>query len=271
MKHLFDSLKDEYQHNLASMRIVKTQSIDEISKRLLVNIDEGRYKTVSEKTGIPQIWIAASFEREASSNFSRSPAQGDRWDHVSVHVPRGRGPFMDWNEAAEDAYHLNGLDLVGVANWSWALACYYGELFNGFGYRDYHSMRSPYLWGGTNLQQPGKYVEDGKFDPNVMDSQIGIVPIMMRLAQARPELKINGAWPFLETEEPLVAPIVQTPLANYDIHAIQQALLAHGYSPGPIDGSFGRKTSNALRDFEAANGLKADGLLDYETIQLLGI
>ena len=271
MKHPFEFLRAEYTTLMGQMKIVRVNDIEAVCNRLIEFIDEGKYKTVSDKTGVPQIWMAASFEREASSDFSRSPAQGDRWDHVSRNVPRGRGPFLDWDEAAEDAYHLNGLDQVGATNWSWSLACYYGELFNGFGYRDYHSMRSPYLWGGTNLQQPGKYVSDGKFDPSAVDSQLGIVPIMMRMAEIKLELRIGSEWPFINAPvTPLAAPI-KTPLANYDIHAVQQALLAHGFPPGPIDGSFGRKTSSALRDFEAANGLVADGLLDYETVVALGI
>lgn len=271
MKHPFELLRAEYFALLGGMKITRNADIEATAKRLMENVNEGHYKSVSDKTGIPQIWIAASFEREASSNFARSPAQGDRWDHVSVNVPRGRGPFMSWEEAALDAYHLNGLDKVGADNWSWPLACYYGELFNGFGYRDYRGIRSPYLWGGTNLQQPGKYTSDGKYDSSVMDKQLGIVPIMMRLAQMNKDLNIGKEWPFTGTSgTPIVVPI-KTPMANYDIHTIQEALQAHGFSPGKIDGSFGRKTSAALRDFEAANGLKADGLLDYETVAALGI
>lgn len=274
MKHPIELLSPEYKKLLGMMRVTRFNDIDATARRLVKNYDSGHYRTVSEKTGIPIVWMAASFEREASSNFSRSPAQGDRWDQVSKNVPRGRGPFPGgWDEAALDAYSLNGLDKVGASNWTWALMCYYGELFNGFGYRDFRGIRSPYLWGGTSLQQRGKYTSDGKYDSTVMDSQLGIVPIMMRMCELRPGLTIADPWPFVTDQVvtvPLIAP-TKTQTAAYDIFAVQQALLDRGFSPGNIDGSFGRKTSAALRAFEAANGLTADGLLDQQTVAALGL
>lgn len=252
------------------MRVQRVGEVNAAAERLLKFVDQGRYDQASDETGVPQIWIATSFEREASSDFRRSPAQGDRWDSVSTHVPKGRGPFKTWTAAAVDAYHLNGLDKVGAANWTWALACYYAELFNGFGYRDYHRMRSPYLFGGTNLQQIGKYTSDGKFDARHMDAQLGVVPLMMRMAQIAPDLSIGGAWPFSlgPTSVPSIVP-AQTPVAAYDVFAIQRALKASGFDPGMVDGSFGRKTSAALRAFEASKGLVADGLLDAKTAAAL--
>lgn len=189
MKHLFPDLKPEYTRLLAAMQITRLDDANKTALRLLGN--RHRYQPVASKTGIPLIWIAASFEREASSDFRRSPAQGDFWNVVSTHVPKGRGPFPDWVSAALDAYALNGLDKIGAGNWTWELCCFYGETFNGFGYRDYHQMPSPYLWGGTSVQKRGKYTADGHFDPTKFDTQLGIIPIMKRMVAMDPTLEIG--------------------------------------------------------------------------------
>jgi lysozyme family protein len=55
-----------------------------------------RYQTVEAKTGIPWFVIAVIHERESSQNRFGSLAQGDPWNRVSVHVPKGRGPFQSW-------------------------------------------------------------------------------------------------------------------------------------------------------------------------------
>lgn len=274
MKHVFDELRPGIEADLAVMKIRpdRIADFDRTAVKLVRFYQQGLYGDVSAETGVPVAWIAASFEREAASDFSRSPAQGDRWDRVSVNVPRGRGPFKSWAEAAKDAYHINGLDKVGAQNWTWALADYYAELFNGFGYRDYHHMLSPYVVGGTNLQTRGKYTTDGGFDSSVMDTQLGVIPLMMRMAELCPGLTLPGPWPFPEPMQVVRAPSIapqQTPLAGFDIEAVQRALNAQGYGPLLVDGSFGRKTSGALRAFEASKGLETDGLLDQATVDAL--
>jgi uncharacterized protein (TIGR02594 family) len=45
-----------------------------------------------------------------------------------------------------------------------------------------------------------------------------------------------------------------------DTRAIQQALADLGFDPGPVDGIRGRQTIEAIRAFQAANGLMADGI-----------
>ena len=46
---------------------------------------------------------------------------------------------------------------------------------------------------------------------------------------------------------------------------IQKALKRAGYSPGSIDGKFGPKTLKAIRGFQAAKGLKQDGIVGPQT------
>lgn len=46
---------------------------------------------------------------------------------------------------------------------------------------------------------------------------------------------------------------------------IQAALRNSGFDPGSIDGKIGPKTKKAIKDFQAANGLAADGKVGQKT------
>jgi lysozyme family protein len=270
MQHPFDVLKQEYSTLLAHMLVTRQGDVDLIAHRLVLHYHAGRYTDASQATGVWIPFMAASFEREASSDFTKSAAQGDRWDRVSVNVPRGRGPFASWTAAAVDAYHLDGLDKVGAGHWTWPLACFYGELFNGFGYRDYHQMHSPYLWGGTNIQQPGKYTSDGKFDPNTLDRQIGIVPMMQRMVELVPDLALPGPSPFAMAPgtigPPALAP-VGVGGGETDTDWIQESLNALGADPQlDVDGNYGRQTRAAVRAFQTTAGITVDGFVGPQTI-----
>ncbi len=49
------------------------------------------------------------------------------------------------------------------------------------------------------------------------------------------------------------------------IKKIQTALKNAGYEVGPIDGKMGRKTKDAIKDFQRENGLTADGIVGQKT------
>jgi hypothetical protein len=53
--------------------------------------------------------------------------------------------------------------------------------------------------------------------------------------------------------------------------AVQRALAARGYSPGPIDGVFGQQTEAAVYNLQAAEGVATDGVVGPETARLLGL
>lgn len=276
--HFFEQLRPEIEANLAACKILPSRlaEVDQVVEhKLLRFVQQDRYAAASSATGVPVPFMAASFEREASSDFTRSPAQGDPLDEVSTHVPKGLGPYLGpdaWTRAAEDAYRIDGLDKVGAANWTWALGCYYGEAFNGWGYRDWHRMRTPYLWGATNLQQRGKYEADGRFNASMWDEQLGMVPLMMRLVEMVPGLTFPGAWPFPEPMAPAQMPPetpAPTPIARVDVFAVQRALNAKGFGPLVVDGSFGKHSSRAFRDFETSAGLPEDGMLDQAAVDRL--
>ncbi len=54
-----------------------------------------------------------------------------------------------------------------------------------------------------------------------------------------------------------------------DVLKLQQCLLALGYDPQGVDGKFGRGTENAVKMYQAANGLEADGKAGHLTLSKL--
>jgi peptidoglycan hydrolase-like protein with peptidoglycan-binding domain len=60
--------------------------------------------------------------------------------------------------------------------------------------------------------------------------------------------------------------------ANADqVRQVQEALKAQGHDPGPIDGTMGAQTQEALRAFQKSKDLPVTGQLDSETIDKLGV
>ena len=54
-------------------------------------------------------------------------------------------------------------------------------------------------------------------------------------------------------------------LRGSDVEAAQRRLDTWGFSPGPIDGLYGRRTEAAVREFQASRGLKVDGIVGPRT------
>lgn len=55
-----------------------------------------------------------------------------------------------------------------------------------------------------------------------------------------------------------------------DVSKVQSKLRAWGYYDGPVDGHYGASTFNAVKSFQAKNGLGADGVVGKATWQALG-
>jgi len=54
-----------------------------------------------------------------------------------------------------------------------------------------------------------------------------------------------------------------------NVKQVQMALKNAGYNPGPVDGRMGRQTRDALKAFQKANGLAADGKIGKHTWEIL--
>lgn len=181
--------------DLAALKIANSKRWDEAkltrdfkspAQRLVGSNAKQRYLTVSGKTGVPWWFIAVVHEREASQAWSLSLAQGDPWNKPSVHVPANRGPFNSWEEAAVDALVECAPHAARNTDWSAGGALTMLEQYNGLGYFS-HGIPSPYIWSGTDQYKSGKYVKDGVFDPNAVDSQLGcagLLKTMMELDQS---------------------------------------------------------------------------------------
>jgi lysozyme family protein len=254
MKHPFEILKPEYAQLLSIMTVrpEKKEIVDHIAVKLLSL--KTRWEPISAINGVPIVLMATSFEREAASNFAKNPAQGWSWRTQSSIIPHN-GPFPTWQAAALEAYHLNGLDKVGRDNWTWELVCFYGEMFNGFGYRDFHARHTPYLWAMTNIQTRGKYIEDGKFDESHFDEQIGIIPVARRMVEIDPTV----ALPAVAIPTPAHSGLADPATTGVDTKWVQDALNKLGWQPElKVDGSYGDKTKKAVEHFQRSFGLKVD-------------
>jgi lysozyme family protein len=268
MIHPFSVLSREYSDLLAQMKILRLNEAQDAAALLLRN--KARFFDVNQKTGVPIAWAMASFEREASSDFRLSPAQGDPWNRVSKHVPKGRGPFKSWTDAAIDAYRIDDLDEVGAGNWTWARACFEGELFNGFGYRD-HGIHSPYLWAGTNIYSRGLYTSDGRLNLSKKDSRLGIVPMMVALVQRDASLALADLLPVMVA--PSLVPPDGPPLGvGGGVHSTKwlQASLNTLIKAGlKVDGSYGRRTRAAVKRFQKIAGIHVDGFAGDQTFDAI--
>jgi lysozyme family protein len=181
-----------------------------------------RYQAVEKATGVPWTMIAAIHERESSQSWKASLAQGDPWDRVSTHVPRGRGPFRSWEAAAIDALELDGL--TKVIDWRLEKILYYLELYNGWGYFN-HGVPSPYLWGATSIQKPGKYVADGVWSARAVDKQIGCAALIRAMMDLDASIK-----PIREEGDQPAANLAPAPTASSRVPAERAAR-----EPGPSD------------------------------------
>lgn len=179
----FEILEPEYERLWLEAQIIPIRHPAFVTAKIRMETYKERYAAVEVATGIPWYFIGALHLREAALNFHAWFYNGDpMFDHNhvpcrTVHVPRGlpRDPHVSWEIGAIDALRREGLD--GLAPWTPTRLAWGGEKFNGFGYRKWHHIPSPYLWGGTTVQEKGKYIKDGEFDPGEMDEQLGIMGI----------------------------------------------------------------------------------------------
>lgn len=201
----FAALKDEYAATWRAMAAsdAHRKTFEAVARRLYQSLP--LYQGVTALTGVPASLIMVIHERESGARFSSHLHNGDPLTARTVHVPAGhpidgRPPFA-WADSAADALRMKALDKI--VDWSVERALFVLEGYNGFGYRQYHAMRSPYLWGGTNQQQPGKYVADGVFDATVMDEQLGCAGLLSALWTIDPALRLPMAG---EAARPAPAP-----------------------------------------------------------------
>ena len=99
-------------------------------------------------------------------------------------------------------------------------------------------MVSPYRWGGTRVQQWGKYVADGKFEENEMDQQIGTTAVLKSLKQLEATIDVEAGLA-IPSQETAPAPTTHAPVASDLAHLVVAALERKGYQvdrgPGELN------------------------------------
>jgi lysozyme family protein len=229
--------------------------------------NKGRYLAIARQADMPDIawvFIAVSHYRESSQDFSRSLAQGDRWNEVSHNVPAGRGPFKSFEDAAVDALVKCAPKAAFLKDWSIGGILTNLERFNGLGYARM-GKPSAYVWSGTNQYEKGKYVADGVFDPEKVDAQLGVAGLIMTMIQIDPSITFDGPAPQIQPR-----PITPSAQPVRDGIWLQNSLNRLGASPKlDLDGIVGPSTRNAVRAFQLASGIEVDGLVGPATFDAL--
>jgi lysozyme family protein len=181
-----------------------TRNFATVARRLVAPEAKTRYQAVQARTGVPWPIIAVIHERECSQGWNGSLAQGDPWNRISVHVPAGRGPFASWEACAVDA--LVSCPPYAARNKDWTIGAALTKLeeYNGLGYAA-RGRPSPYIWSGTDQYRSGKYVRDGVYDPDIVDSQLGCAGLLMAMVALDKSIKFTGQKPATSVP-PVVAP-----------------------------------------------------------------
>jgi len=266
MQHPYAALGSEYAALLARASITRRRPVQLGIERVMDSLP--RYLDLSA----PAVLIGALDLRESDCNPHLGLGQGDPWDQVSRHVPANKGPFASWRAAAVFYIAYDHLD-APPAPWCWEVACYTGENWNGWGPR-LHGCHTGYLWSCTSVYDPvrfggqgrgGKYVRDGVWDPEEIDAQPGIIPVMQGVIALRPDLALPRAYATVQAPTMVPAPrpgpegTGQTPDGARWLQDALNRVLDFD-PPLALDGSVGRRTTQAVRAFQQAYGLRVDGL-----------
>lgn len=146
------------------------------------------------------VFVAVIHNRESGMNFSTHLGQGDPLNKKTVHVPAGRGPFL-----GADAFERGAVDALvdcaphaAVANKDWSISgmLTYLERYNGLKYAN-AGRPSPYLWSGTTIYDPptgpgGKVVVDHGPIENVVDKQLGVAGLLLKLDELDDTIDLSG-------------------------------------------------------------------------------
>lgn len=144
----------------------------------LVEKSKERYQVVADAFRVPWYFVGIVHLMEGSCNFKTHLHNGDSLLKRTVNVPAGHpkqgNPPFTWEVSAIDALDLEEVEGPFASTGAMLDKI---ERFNGLGYRK-KGIPSPYLWSGSNYYWRGKYVADGKFDPNAVSKQVGAAVVL---------------------------------------------------------------------------------------------
>jgi len=201
----FDKLAREYATLWDNMEITRLhRSIERTADRIIEN--RARYEVIEASTGVPWFVVGIIHSLETGLRFDRHLHNGDPLTAKTKLVPAGRplghAPFT-FEQSCQDALCMKAYDKISawpIERIAWAL-----ENYNGWGYRKYRKILSPYLWSGSNHYRAGKYVADGKWSSTAVSTQSGGMPLLKAIADKCPDVQIVsmfGATPDPEQPSP---------------------------------------------------------------------
>lgn len=219
---------------MIDIRPERTAAALVIARRL--ERDRKRYQAVADQVGCPWWWVAITHQMESGARFDRHMHNGDPLTARTVNIPAGRpatgNPPFTWETSAIDALKtVKNLDRV--PSWEIPRALYEFERYNGFGYFG-KGINSPYLWSYSTLYDAGKYVADGKYDPNAVSRQCGAAVILRSMMdngivdspdkETEPMVKLlDELKPFADLA-PVLVGIVAGPKAALAVRALAEVL-----------------------------------------------
>ena len=287
MQHPYEALRDEYARLIAAATIrPECEHVLHLAATRLLH-DKPVYARISGATGVPIAVLMALSEREMSGNLHCYLGNGQKLTMRTTIVPKNRGPFPDTIEGfiagALDALHLDGLDQIAktAEGWSMPRFAYESELWNGFGYRA-RGIPSPYVFGATAVQKPGKFVADHVYSATVMDPQLGTLAIVEELIKLDPPLafadgiaKVADAPSIVPAPPPVgvgggfmldVNDVDSVKTLETRLNQVHATVL-----PIAVNGNYDRETMQAVRAYQASHGLHPDGLAGPMTLNSLGL
>jgi lysozyme family protein len=206
-KYSYESVVNDYKVRWDNM-VIHGSRLPNIEKQAnLILKGKDVYKDLEAKTNVPWYFIGLLHLRESACDFTKHLHNGDSLQRKTWRVPAGRplngsGPFT-FEESAIDALKMKNLHKV--TNWTVEKIAYHSEIFNGFGYRQ-NGVPSAYLWAGSNQYVKGKYIRDHVFDPNVVDSQQGCMPVLKVLLEKSGETVPEEDETIIAVEAPKAIP-----------------------------------------------------------------
>lgn len=194
----FEATREEYARLWASMELRPSKAaVVEEWARKIIDYKAGRYGAVEKATGVPWFVVGilhlmeAGLGKNGEPRFDRHLHNGDPLSAKTWQVPKGRPPGdppWTWAQSAADALMMHNLHKV--SEWPLERIMFEVERYNGWGYRSYHpGTLSPYLWSFTNHYARGKYVADGKWDPNAVSGQCGAMALLKKCAELDPDVR----------------------------------------------------------------------------------
>ena len=212
----FDLYKDDYRKlwETCEIRPERMRDIEITADKVMGG--RRHYEAIAGATGVPWWFIGFLHFRESNCDFGTHLHNGDPLRAKTRNVPPNRPPWKPRNgksytfeESAEDALGMKGL--ATITDWSIERICFEAERYNGFGYRGRgKSQRSPYLWGGTNQQKPGKYIADGVYSASHMDVQPGVCAVLKLMLEREPNLLATSDLDEIAKSAPKAGPVADT-------------------------------------------------------------